>query len=214
MSGQEDWARETEDRVLTAALPHVRALGWTRSLVIVAARDVGLSPADAELLFPGGARDLAALLSARHDRAALEALSELDSASLKVRERIGRAVLARCDAAMADEAAVRRLAGWLSFPANLALGLHLVWTSADRLWRWAGDEATDENHYSKRALLSEILVSTLATRLAGGESAAAAHLDRRIAGVMAFERWKGSIRPAALAERAAAALGRVRYGRR
>jgi len=213
MIGQEDWAGETEERVITAALPRVRTLGWTRSLVVAAARDVGLSAADAELLFPGGARDLAALLSARHDRAALAALSEIDAAALKVRERIRRAVLARCEAAMVDEAAVRRLVAWLTFPANLALGLRLVWVSADRLWRWAGDEATDENHYSKRALLAEILISTLAIRLAGGEAAAASHLDQRIAGVMAFERWKGGIKPAAFAGRLAAAFGRMRYGR-
>ena len=74
---------------------------------------------------------------------------------------------ARLDAALADEAAVRRWTGFLALPANLPLGLRLAWASADCLWRWAGDTATDENHYSKRAILAAVLGSTLAVRLSG-----------------------------------------------
>ena len=93
--------------------------------------------------------------------------------------------------------------GFLLLPANAALGARLLWRSADALWRWAGDTATDENHYSKRAILSEILASTLALRLAHGAEAAEAHLDRRIAQVMAFEKWKAGRRSG----RAGAAAG-------
>ncbi|MDQ2861337.1 MAG: COQ9 family protein, partial [Pseudomonadota bacterium] len=156
---------------------------------------------------------LAALLAARHDRRALERLADVDPATLKVRERIRKGVLARCDGAMDDEAALRRWAGFLALPANVPLGLRLAWASADGLWRWAGDTATDENHYSKRALLAEILISTLAIRLAGGANAAADHLAARIDAVMAFERWKAGIKPADFATRLAGALGRMRYGR-
>ncbi|MEO8925709.1 MAG: COQ9 family protein [Caulobacteraceae bacterium] len=213
MSEHPDWAEETEARLLTAALTHAPRLGWTSRLVAAAARDVGLTVAEAELLLPHGPRDLAALLAARHDAHALEALADVDPASLKVRERIRRGVLARCDAAMEDEAAVRRWSGFLVLPPNAALGLRLAWASADGLWRWAGDTATDENHYSKRALLAEILISTLAVRLASGANAAADHLGGRIEAVMAFEKWKAGVKPADVAARLAAALGRMRYGR-
>jgi ubiquinone biosynthesis protein COQ9 len=212
MKADDGWARETEQRMLDAALARAPALGWTRRLVIAAARDIGLTAPEAELLIPGGARELAALYGARCDDVALEALAGVDPAALKVRERIRRAVLARCEAAMKAPRATRRWAGFLALPTNAPLGLRLAWASADRLWRWAGDAATDENHYSKRALLAPILVSTLAVRLASGKGAAAAHLDRRIAQVMAFERWKAGVRPVPLA-RLAAALGRMRYGR-
>ena len=213
MTEHPDWAQETEARLLTAALPHAPRLGWTSRLVAAAARDVGLSPAEAELLLPHGPRDLAALLAQRHDRRALEALADVDPAALKVRERIARGVLARCDGAMRDEAVVRRWAGFLSLPANMALGLRLAWASADGLWRWAGDTATDENHYSKRFLLAEILISTLAIRVSSGTNAAADHLGVRIDAVMAFERWKAGIKPAGVATRLAGVLGRMRYGR-
>jgi ubiquinone biosynthesis protein COQ9 len=212
MIDEPDWADEAEARLLTAALAHVEALGWTRLTVAAAARDTGLSLAEAELLLPEGARDLAALFARRHDTAALDRLAAIDPSTLKIRERIRVAVLARVDVAFADGAATRRWMGFLTLPAQVPLALRLVWASADALWRWAGDVATDENHYTKRTLLAEILVSTLAIRLSAGAAAAEAHLDGRIGSVMAFERWKGGLRPADLGGRLAARLGRLRYG--
>jgi ubiquinone biosynthesis protein COQ9 len=207
-----DWAAEAEQRLLSAALKHAGKLGWTRLTVRAAARDAGLSLAEAELLAPSGPRDLAALLARRHDDQALAALAAVDPSSLKVRERIRRAVLARCQAAIDDGEATRRWCGFLALPGNIPLGLRLAWGSADVLWRWAGDTATDENHYTKRALLAEILISTLAVRLALGGNAAGAHLDSRIGAVMAFEKWKAGVKPSELAHRAAAGLSRLRYG--
>ena len=207
------WAEAAEARVLAAALPLAPRLGCGGALVRSAARAAALSEADAALLLPNGARDLAALLFRRHDAGALAALAAVDSSGLKVRERIRRGVEARVEAAATDEPAVRRCTAFLARPGNLALGASLLWASADAIWRWAGDTATDENHYTKRLLLSEMLASTLAVRLASGPAAAGEHLARRIEGVMAFEQWKaGAPSPSALMDAAAAALGRLRYG--
>ena len=207
-----NWADETEQRVLDAAIPLAGEVGWNRGLVERAGRRAGMTVAESELLLPHGARDLAALFSHRHDAQALEALSAVDPAALKIRERVARGVDARLDAAFADEDALRRWAGFLAVPTNLPLALRLVWKSADELWRWAGDTATDENHYSKRAILSGILISTLAQRLTGGRAAADVELAARIDNVMAFEKWKaGRKSPLAYAADMAQALGRLRY---
>jgi hypothetical protein len=48
-------------------------------------------------------------------------------------------------------------------------------------------------------------------RLWVGEEAAAARLERRIAQVMAFERWKARFGRGGLGRAAANALGRLRY---
>jgi ubiquinone biosynthesis protein COQ9 len=209
-----DWADETEARLLDAALPLAPEIGWNNRLVARAGREIGLSLGETELLLPNGARDLAALLSRRHDRLGLEALEGIDPKSLKVRERISQAVTARISAAMADEAALRRMCGWLALPPNLPLAFRLVWESADGIWRWAGDIATDENHYSKRTILSAILITTLGVRVQGGVEAEAAHLAAAIDKVMAFEKWKAQFHPAEQAREIARALGRIRYGGR
>jgi ubiquinone biosynthesis protein COQ9 len=208
----DDWGEAAVARILEAALPHAADLGWTTRLIAAAAADAGFSVPEAQLLLPNGGRDLAALLSRKHDREALERLADVQPLSLKIRERIRVAVLARVEAAMADAAATRSCMGFLALPTNVPLGLRLTWESADVLWRWAGDTATDENHYSKRVLLSEILVTTLAIRQSSGAEAAEEHLGRRIAGVMAFEKWKSGIKVGGVAATVAGALGRLRYG--
>jgi ubiquinone biosynthesis protein COQ9 len=207
-----DWAEIAENRLLEAMLLHAPRLGWTSRALAAAARDIGSTLAEAELLAPNGPRDLAALLARKHDRQCLERLGDIDAASLKIRERIRIGVLTRTDVAMEDEAGVRRWTGFLALPPHIPLALRLTWSSADAIWRWAGDTATDENHYTKRLLLAEILVSTLAVRLSAGHNRAADHLDGRISAVMAFEKWKAGVRPGDLAGRAAVMLGRLRYG--
>jgi ubiquinone biosynthesis protein COQ9 len=210
MTAPDDWAIKTEQQVLDEALRLAPRLGWGRDTLLGAAKAVGLTPPEADLLFPNGARDLAALLSRRHDARALAALP--DPSSLKIRERIRTAVVARLDAAAPDQAALRRWIGFLSLPFNLPLALRLVWESADLLWRWAGDTATDENHYSKRAILSGILIGTLVQDLTAGRASALETLDARIQNVMDFEKWKAGIKPSDFAKDIAASLGKMRFG--
>lgn len=207
-----DWCDDREAELLEAALPLASALGWTDRLVTAAAKAAGLTRAEAELILPQGPRDLAALMVRRHDERMFDALAGVDPQSLKVRERISRAVRARLDAAAQDEAAVRRWAGFLALPQNVPLALTLVWRSADAIWRWAGDTATDENHYTKRAMLGAILASALAVRLARGRADAESYVDARIQNVMTFESWKAGVRPLDLLHEVAGALGRLRYG--
>ena len=208
-----DWADSAEQAILDAAIALAPDLGWSSTMLNRAAAQAGFSRGEAMLVLPNGPRDLSALLSARHDHRALTCLADVDPAGLKMRERIRQGVEARLDAADANAGAVRRWAGFLALPPNLPLALRLTWESADVIWRWAGDTATDENHYSKRAILSGILIATLAIRLASGRDAASAYLGARIDNVMAFEKWKAGIKPAELARDIATALGRLRYGR-
>ena len=210
----DDWAADAEARVLAEALRLAPQMGWTWAMTKAAGAAAGFSLGETELLLPGGPRDLAALQSRAGDVAAMAALAGVDPTALKIRERIRRGAMARTEAAMASEAATRRWAGFLALPSNAALGLRLVWESADTIWNWAGDTATDENHYSKRALLAGILMATLLVRLSQGEAAAAATLDRRIEAVMAFERFKGRVGKLRLGAWTAGAMGRLRYGLR
>ena len=208
-----DWADLAEKRLLEAAIPLAANLGWNAGLLARAGEAAGLSPGETDLLAPNGARDLAALFSRRHDAAALAALGAFDAPALKIRERIRVAVEAWLDAADADSDATKRWAAFLALPANAALGLRLGWESADGLWRWAGDTATDENHYSKRVILGAILLTALGVRLGSGRAAASDYLGHRIENVMQFEAFKAKIKTGGIAETLAAGLGRLRYGR-
>lgn len=209
-----DWATATEQQVLDEALKIAPTHGWTLKTATLAGKAAGLSLGETELLIPHGAADLAALLSRRHDARALAMLADLDPAALKIRERIRRGVEARLDAAAQDEPALRRWMGYLALPPNLPLAGKLTWESADAIWRWAGDVATDENHYSKRVLLAGILTGAMAIRMSDGRRAALAFVDRRIDDVMRYEKWKATsaFHPGDWLAGAARTLGRMRYG--
>jgi ubiquinone biosynthesis protein COQ9 len=209
-----DWADRMEQAVLDAAVERAPQLGWNSRMVRAACDANGLSLGDEELLFPNGPRDLAALLSRRHDDRALASLGEVDPGSLKMRERIARAVSARMEAGAADLEATRRCAAFLALPVNADLGLKLAWETADQLWNWAGDTATDWNHYSKRAILSGILIPALTMRWFDGREAAEAFVARRIENVMAFEKWKAGRDFDAPLRKVTDALSRMRYGPR
>ncbi len=208
---QTDWADAAEARLLDAALSFAPLHGWTLRTQDLAARQAGLSQADAALLLPGGPRDLAALLSRRHDQAALQALADINPHHLKIRDRIQRGVSARVEAAAADGDAVRRLLGFLALPTHIPLVGRLLWESVDSIWRWAGDTATDENHYSKRAILSGVLGPAIALRVSAGRDAADRYIAQRIDNVMTFETWKAKLPKMDMAASLAGALGRMRY---
>src|SRR3546814_11526677 len=67
------------------------------------------------------------------------------------------------------------------------------WRTADRIWRLAGDHATDFNHYSKRIILAGVYAATLLVFLddeSEGERETRGFLARRIDGIIRFERAK------------------------
>lgn len=210
--GPADWADRTEQAVLEAAISRAGRLGWNAQLVRAACEAEGLSLGDQELLLPHGARDLAALLSRRQDAAALKALEVTPATTLKIRERIAAALSARLEAAANDYEASRKCAGFLALPFNADLGISLTWETADKLWRWAGDTSTDQNHYSKRTILSGILAPALTIRLFEGKEAADKFCARRIENVMQFEKWKAGKDFDAPMRKIADFVGRLRYG--
>ena len=209
-----DWADRMEQTVLDSALGLAPRLGWNARLVRAACEANGLSEGDQELLLPNGPRDLAALLWRRHDAEALTQLSQLDPSTLKIRERIATAVSTRLEVAAADAEAEKRVAGFMALPTNTDLALSLTWATADSLWRWAGDTATDWNHYSKRTILSGILVPAMTLRLFNGKEAADAFVAARIENVMTFEKWKAGKDFDAPMRKVTDMLSRLRYPQR
>jgi ubiquinone biosynthesis protein COQ9 len=93
--------------------------------------------------------------------------------------------------------------------------VQLGWASADAMWRLAGDTATDYNHYTKRLTLGSIYAATLAVFAhdeSAGDEATHAFLDRRIEGIMRFEKAKARLlKPRDATFSPARFLGRLRY---
>ena len=189
--------------------------GWSEDALHAAADAAGVDRAVARLAFPGGAMDMIGAWIDGIDAAMAQALPAERLSGLSVRERIRQLVQFRLDAVAGREEAVRRALAVFAMPQNAAAALRRGWHSADLMWRLAGDMTSDFNHYSKRTILGGVYAATLAVFVddnSEGKAETVAFLDRRIAGIIRFEKAKARfVPPAEQRFSVARFLGRLRY---
>jgi ubiquinone biosynthesis protein COQ9 len=206
---------ELRDALAPRLPAHAAFDGWGEAAIAMAAAELGVPAGRARLAFPGGAMQMIDAWFDAIDKAMLAAFPPERIAALKVRERIAALILFRLEAIAPQREALRRALAVLAMPVHALDGARLAWRSADRIWRLAGDAATDFNHYTKRGLLIGVYASTSFVFLddqSEGLAETRAFLDRRIGDVMRFEkakaRWRstGRYRPSL-----SRFLGRLRY---
>ncbi|HYC94721.1 MAG TPA: COQ9 family protein [Sphingomicrobium sp.] len=169
--------------------------GWNGKAVESAADQTGIDLAQARLAFPKGQAEMVDAYIRGVDAAMEAHFTPGKIAAMKVRERIRALIWYRLEVMAPAREAVRTGLSILAMPQNLPLALKAGWRSADLMWRLAGDTATDYNHYTKRLILSGVYASTLLAWLddqSEGWSETGAFLDRRLADVMRFEKWKAT----------------------
>jgi ubiquinone biosynthesis protein COQ9 len=189
--------------------------GWTAKAVESAANQLAVDLAQARLAFPKDAPHMIEAWITGVDAAMEAHFTPKKIAAMKVRDRIRSLIWYRLETMGPAREAVRSALSILAMPQNVPLALRIGWRSADLMWRIAGDTATDYNHYSKRLILSGVYGSTLLAWLddqSEGWAETSAFLDRRLAGVMRFEKWKAAWRGNDLHRPSLTRfLGRLRY---
>jgi len=189
--------------------------GWSAAAVHAAAAQAEVDGDVAAYAFKDGPMAMIVAWTAATDRAMAQALPQGELARFKVRERIRKLVLFRLDAARGCEEALSRALAIMAMPQNAGRALKLGWRSADAMWRLAGDTATDYNHYTKRTILAGVYAATLAVFAdddSPDKAETRAFLDRRLDGIMRFEKVKAQVLRSP-EERFSMArfLGRLRY---
>ena len=202
---------------LAPILPrHAAFDGWRAEAVTMAASEGRVDADIAHLAFSAGAMDMIDAWFASIDSRMLEALTPEKLGTMSIRQRIIALVTARLTLLARDREALRRALAIMALPQNSVRAARLGWRSADVMWRAAGDSATDLNHYSKRLTLAAVYAATLLV-FVDDESEdwadSRAFLDRRIEGVMRFERAKARWKGIGGGERLSLArfIGRLRY---
>jgi ubiquinone biosynthesis protein COQ9 len=189
--------------------------GWNEKAIESAASQIGVNPAQARLAFPAVQAQMVDTYIQGVDAAMEAHFTPERIAELKIRDRIRALVWHRLEIMAPAREAVRTGLSILAMPQNMPLGLKIGWRSADLMWRIAGDTATDYNHYTKRLILSGVYASTLLNWLddqSEGWMETGAFLDRRLADVMRFEKWKATWRGSDLHRPSLTRfLGRLRY---
>lgn len=185
-------------QILKAFPAHAAHDGWTAAAFKAAVAEAGLSEGEAALACPRGVADLFDAFADRADQAMLAALDDLDLQAMRYSQRVKAAVQVRLEAQAPYKEAARAMTRALARPDRAPIAARLLWRTADRIWRALGDTSTDENFYSKRAILSGVLASTYARWFSDNTPDNAetwAFLDARIENVMQFEKFKARLKP-------------------
>ena len=167
--------------------------GWSDAAVHAAADEAGVDRDVAKLAFKDNAIDM---IDAWIDSIDMELTHRLPAeklAAMKIRDRITALLATRLEIMAPDRESLRRAMAIMAMPQNLVRSAKIGWRSADRMWRLAGDTASDFNHYTKRMTLSAVYASTLSVFVnddSDNFADARAFLDRRIDNVMQFEKVK------------------------
>jgi ubiquinone biosynthesis protein COQ9 len=189
--------------------------GWSDKALAMAAAELGVPADRARLAFPGGAFQMIDAWFDAIDLAMARAYPLERIGQLKIRERIRDLVLYRIEVVNPHKEALRRALAILAQPQNAMGAARLAWRAADRMWRIAGDRATDFNHYTKRGILSALYMSTMLVYLddeSDGLATTGGFLDRRIDDVMNFEKLKAGWRnSSSRVPSLSRFLGRLRY---
>ncbi len=188
--------RNIKDKLLDAALAHVPFDGWGAVTLEAAAQDIGISAQEAHALFGRGAVAMAAAFHARGDDAMVARMKDADQSALRYSEKVAALVRFRLEA-VENKELVRRGMTLFSLPQNAAEGARLIWGTADRIWCALGDTSDDINWYSKRVILSGVYGTCVLFWLGDTSEHHAAtwtFVDRRIADVMRFEKFKSRVR--------------------
>jgi len=179
-------AERDRGRLIEAMLPDVAFDGWSHAALRVAARRLGMPPAEALALFPGGAPDLVAGFSRWADRCMLDRYAAAPSEAGGTAARIKQALDLRFEVVMPWREAVRRALSVLALPPHVVLGTRLLYETVDGIWYAAGDAATDFSFYTKRATLAGVYTAALLFWLddrSADFADTAAFIDRRLADV-------------------------------
>uniref|UniRef100_A0AC11ATH2 Coenzyme Q9 n=1 Tax=Ovis aries TaxID=9940 RepID=A0AC11ATH2_SHEEP len=133
--GEEEEDYESEEqlqhRILTAALEFVPAHGWTAEAIAEGAQSLGLSSAAASMFGNDGSELI------------LHFMTQCNARLTRVLEEEQKLALSI-----------------LMLPHNIPPSLNLLTSMVDDMWHYAGDQSTDFNWYTRRAVLAGIYNTT------------------------------------------------------
>lgn len=190
MAAPEDLLRDDRDAAITALLPCIATLGWTRATLAHAAEDALGDAAAAEALFPRGIVSAIACWADLADRRMADQAAREEFGALRTGQKIRRLIEIRLEQASPHREALRRALGILALPWNAPAAARMMAGSASAIWYAAGDHSADFSWYTRRASLAVILGATLAywLREPADSDATLEFLDRRLAGLARLQR--------------------------
>ncbi len=168
-----------KNKILKSTFNHIHINGWSGHSMLLGCSDVGVSRDQLNQLFPEGIDELIDHYFLISEQSMIRQLSKINLDNMRIRDKISLGVNIRLRKNYKHKEPLKRLyAVGILKPQKL---LPKIWKTSDLIWKIAGDNSTDHNYYTKRALLSWVYLSTLTYWLDESDNALVeAFLERRI----------------------------------
>lgn len=152
---------ETESKILSSALTHVPAHGFSQQALTLGAKDVGYLDISTNL-FRKGAYDLVLYYLVTQRLALKDRVQFPEDPKLGVGRKVRSLILARLRANVEADVVHQwsGALGHMSLAENIPSSLRELGLLSDEMWFLAGDTSVDSSWYTKRASLSGVYAAT------------------------------------------------------
>jgi ubiquinone biosynthesis protein COQ9 len=145
--------KKFKDEILKFSLELVPEFGWSEEALEKANKKALKDEEGANVVFLD-VKELVAYFLENTDERMLQELKKTNIEPLKIRQRIRKALVVRFK--INSKEIIKKTMSFLAKPQNADLAFKSLAKTCDEIWKWAGDESTDFNYYTKRALLGSV----------------------------------------------------------
>lgn len=133
--------------------------GWSDGLPELACGMMQLHPKHYYIWFSRGNQEILSFLEEKYDNQMLDKLKEIPNIG-GTTNKICAALTARICETSCSKALAKANFQYYTKPSNIAFASKITWRSIDKIWKYAGDNSTDFNYYSKRGLLYSVYLAS------------------------------------------------------
>ena len=185
-------AIETQDKIIQVMSSNVHTWGWTPSCIEQAGITLGFSQQDAGRAFQGDLSQAFHHIFDLIDREMKENLESVDLTPQRIHNRIHFLIALRLKLFLPFRPLLIKALSHPTYSLSYHRSLKKFFSTINKIWYTAGDQATDFNYYTKRFLLSGVYGSTFLFWLQDTSNdfeKTNTFLQKRIDQVMKISKW-------------------------
>jgi ubiquinone biosynthesis protein COQ9 len=147
--------------ILKASMKYLVKDGWNNNIFSSVSKKGKFKEEEMRALFPKGYKSLLELYLSNIDKEMIESCNKINLIRMRTHQRIREIILARLKINRKNKKLVKRTFLTLMLPQNTKIATFSLYNTVDQMWYLAGDNSTDFNFYTKRAILAFIYSSTI-----------------------------------------------------
>lgn len=148
-------------QVLQEAKKHVSNLGWNEKLLLKVQQNLKFQNNEMAVLFSDGYQTILEMYLDEINKKMINESKKINLIRLRIHERIRELIIIRLKIMSQNKKIISKTFLFLLLPYNYKISLKTLSKTVDEIWFLSGDNSTDFNFYSKRAILASVYSSVM-----------------------------------------------------